>query len=101
MSGLTCDSSLSETPVNDLHEVYALAFLTTDSDDLICHLPLASLKFAKNSSSSVVSFGDKRIRIWCPSEPIDDSTLKELPGNLTLDGMKLKLEIWIACNVVT
>ena len=36
-SGLTCDSSLSETPVNDLHEVYALAFLTTDSDDLICH----------------------------------------------------------------
>ena len=47
VSGLTCDSSLSETPVNDLHEVYALAFLTTDSDDLICHLPLASLKLTR------------------------------------------------------
>ena len=91
VSGLTCDSSLSETPINDLHEVYALAFLTTDSDDLICHLPLASLKFDKNASSSVVSFGDKRIRIWCPSGSIDDSTLEELPGDLTLDGMKTEI----------
>ena len=91
VSGMTCDSSLSETPINDLHEVYALAFLTTDSDDLICHLPLASLKFDKNASSSVVSFGDKRIRIWCPSGSIDDSTLEELPGDLTLDGMKTEI----------
>ena len=78
-------------PINDLHEVYALAFLTTDSDDLICHLPLASLKFDKNASSSVVSFGDKRIRIWCPSGSIDDSTLEELPGDLTLEGMKTEI----------
>ena len=91
VSGMTCDSSLSETPINDLHEVYALAFLTTDSDDIICHLPLASLKFDKNASSSVVSFGDKRIRIWCPSGSIDDSTLEELPGDLTLDGMKTEI----------
>ena len=27
VSGLTCDSSLSETPVNDLHEVYCMRWL--------------------------------------------------------------------------
>lgn len=88
---MTCEDSASETPVNDLHEVYALAFLTTESDDIMCHLPLASLKFDANASSTGVPFGDKRIRIWCPSGSIDDSTLEELPGDLMLDGMKAEV----------
>ena len=34
---------------------------------------------------------DKRIRIWCPSGSIDDSTLEGLPGDLTLEGMKTEI----------
>ena len=49
------------------------------------------MTFDKNASSSVVSFGDKHIRIWCPSGSIDDSTLEELPGDLTLEGMKTEI----------
>ena len=63
-----------------------------------------SLKFDTNASSSDVSFGDKRIRIWCPSGSIDDSTLEELPGDLTLDGMKTEignLESMQCCDLLT
>ena len=50
VSGMTSDSSLSETPINDLREVYALAFLTTDSDGYFCLQTLLSLWRTKQGS---------------------------------------------------
>jgi hypothetical protein len=50
VSGMTSDSSLSETPINDLREVYALAFLTTDSDGYFCLQTLLSLSRTKQGS---------------------------------------------------
>ena len=43
--------------------------------------------FDNTATSVIIPFGDWKIRIWEPVSAIDDTTLQELPGDQTLQGM--------------
>ena len=73
-----------------LVELAACAFLLTDMLDapsMSLELQVGSVQFDSHATNTVVSYGKHRIRVWQPSSAIDDSTMKELPGDATLEGM--------------
>ena len=62
------------------------------TDDTPClELPLFSIRFSPNATSVVIPFGKEKLRLWVPESAIDDTSLKELPGEATLKGMQLEM----------
>ena len=60
-----------------LNNLAVLSFLLTESERPCMVLPVSSIRFDDNATSVVVSFGDKKIRIWKPVAAVDDASLKE------------------------
>ena len=46
-----------------------------------------SVQLDNRATSVIIPFGDWKILIWEPVSSIDDTTLQELPGDQTLQGM--------------
>ena len=67
-----------------------LPWLATD-DTPSLELPLFSIRFSPNATSVVIPFGKEKLRLWVPESAIDDTSLKELPGEATLKGMQLEM----------
>ena len=62
------------------------------TDDTPClKLPLFSIRFSPNATSVVIPFGKEKLRLWVPESAIDDTSLKELPGEATPKGMQLEM----------
>ena len=98
----------SDTAVADLENEMADESTPSGFEDLRCMLQVAtcltspeidlvdsllfSLKFDANATSVVIPFGNMKIRVWRPASAVDDSTLDDLSGEQTLEGMIKELK---------
>ena len=85
------DSSGVNSVGNDGIEV-TLSSLVVQAFQLSSYVPLLScmidsVQFGNRATSVIIPFGDWKIRIWEPVSAIDGTTLQELPGDQTLQGM--------------
>ena len=85
------DSSGVDSAGNDgigatLSSLVVYAFQLSSYVPLLSCL-IDSVQFDNRATSVIIPFGDWKIRIWEPVSAIDDTTLQELPGDQTLQGM--------------
>ena len=85
------DSSGVDSAGNDgigatLSSLVVYAFQLSSYVPLLSCL-IDSVQFDNTATSVIIPFGDWKIRIWEPVSAIDDTTLQELPGDQTLQGM--------------
>ena len=58
----------------------------------------ASIMFGSNPQSEVIDFCGVKATVWVPSEAVDDSTMGNLPGDKTLNGMKTEIRNLTRCT---
>ena len=82
-----------------LHDVGSLATSATCPE--MFHVDVTSIKFEAGSShdSEKIWLCDTEVRLWKPSEAVDDTTLTPLDPKLTYEGMKEEVNNMTKCKV--
>ena len=82
-----------------LHDVGSLATSATCPE--MFHVDVTSIKFEAGSvhDSEKIWLCDTEVRLWRPSEAVDDTTLTPLDSKLTYEGMKEEVTNMTKCKV--
>ena len=82
-----------------LHDVGSLSTSATCPE--MFHVDVTSIKFEAGlvHDSEKIRFCDTEVRLWRPSEAVDDTTLTPLDSKLTYEGMKEEVTNMTKCKV--